>query len=115
MSNDAFVTRMVRDHVMQVELGSRLDNSNAPAMLKLITDSLSEGVQFIILDCANVELMSSAGVGSILGSVESLRQNNGDIVLCNLSDQARRVLEVLDLLEYLTVKPTSQEADAHCN
>jgi anti-sigma B factor antagonist len=115
MSNDAFVTRVVRDHVMHVELGSRLDNSNAPAMLKLITDSLSEGVQFIILDCANVELMSSAGVGSILGSVESLRQNNGDIVLCNLSDQARRVLEVLDLLEYLTVKPTSQEADAHCN
>jgi anti-anti-sigma factor len=114
MAKDGFDVRMIRDHVMLVQLGSRLDNSNAPAMLQLISEGQDKGVKFIILDCQNVELMSSSGVGSILGSVEVLRQNDGDIVLCNLSNQAERVLQVLDLLGYLTVTATPQEADAHC-
>jgi anti-anti-sigma factor len=105
---------MLRDHVMHVDLGTRLDNSNAPAMLQIIHDGQGQGVQYFILDCAHVELMSSAGVGAVLGSVEALRQNNGDIILCSLSAQTRRVLEVLDLLEYLTVKADCNEAAAFC-
>ena len=109
-----FDVQMLRDHVSKVTLGNRLDNSNAPAMLQLINETKDKGVRFIILNCQNVELLSSAGVGSILGSVDNLRQANGDIILCNLSPQVRRVLEVLDLHEYLTIALTQTEAEAIC-
>ena len=114
MNDNSFDVQLLRDHVSKVTLGTKLDNSNAPSMLKLITEAQAQGVQFIIIDCQHIEVMSSAGVGSILGSVEALRQVNGDIILCNLSAQAQRVLQVLDLLDYLTVTPSQEEAEALC-
>lgn len=114
MTRHTFDVQLLRDHVSRVTLGPKLDNSNAPFMLQLISESQANGIQYIIMDCRHIELMSSAGVGSILGSVETLRQMNGDLILCNLSAQARRVLEVLDLLNYLTIATSHEEALTLC-
>lgn len=114
MTHPPFETKRIRDHVLRVSVGTRLDNSNATAMLELIHRARSEGVRFLILDCQSLQFLSSAGVGSILGAVDGLRQEGGDIILCGLPDQPRRVLEVLDLLEYLAVSPSLAEAEARC-
>ena len=109
-----FTTRVLKDDVLWVKAGTHLDNSNAPSLLGLLADASTKGIRFIIIDLGQVQLLSSAGVGAILGSVETLRQSGGDIVLCEVSEAARRVLEVLDLLDYLTVVASQDEAVARC-
>ena len=88
--------------------GRVLDNTNAHEMTDAICRAQSEGFRFIIVDMRQLELLSSAGVGSILGTVEVSRDTGGDIVLCGPNEKIVHVLEVLDLCDYLTVKSQEQ-------
>lgn len=91
-----------------------LDNNNAHEMVDLISSAQSDGFKFIIIDLADLEFISSAGVGSILGTVESSRELGGDILLCNASPSVLHVFTVLDLTDYLTIKSDEKEAAAAC-
>jgi anti-anti-sigma factor len=84
--------------------GRALDNSNAPEMSQMMETSLAEGYKYIIIDMQDMEFLSSAGVGSILGSIEASREVGGDIVLMNVPQKIAHVLEILDLCEYLTIR-----------
>jgi anti-sigma B factor antagonist len=94
--------------------GKRLDNTNAHEMVNAITAAQKDGYRFIIVDMSDLEVLSSAGVGSILGTVETSREMQGDIILCNVSSTILHVLQVLDLADFLTVKTTVQDAVATC-
>lgn len=102
------------DTTLLIETGTSLDNSNAHEMVNLITSAQSRGFINVILDMAALEFLSSAGVGSILGTVEMFREQGGDIYLCNLSENIRHVLEVLDLTDYLSIPANRREAAEVC-
>jgi anti-anti-sigma factor len=84
--------------------GKVLDNTNAHEMTEAICKAQDEGFKNIIIDMRELEFLSSAGVGSILGTVEVSRDVGGDIVLCAPTDKIVHILEVLDLREYLTIR-----------
>jgi stage II sporulation protein AA (anti-sigma F factor antagonist) len=90
--------------------GRVLDNTNAHDMTEAICGAQADGFKNIIIDMRQMEFLSSAGVGSILGSVEASRDVGGDIVLMGPSQKIVHILEVLDLCDYLTLK-TQDEAE----
>ena len=114
MSNDHFEKQTLRDDVLLLKLGQKLDNNNAHEMVEAITTALDSGFRYMIVDMAALEFLSSAGVGSFLGTVESARSTGGDIILCNVSDNIKHVLTVLDVADYLTIKPDRREAEQLC-
>jgi anti-anti-sigma factor len=91
-----------------------LDNNNAHEMSEAILKAQSEDRKYIILDLSALEFISSAGVGSILGSVGSSRAVGGDIVICNVSDKIRHIFEILDLCDFLTMVPDEAAAREIC-
>jgi anti-anti-sigma factor len=93
--------------------GRALDNGNAHEMSEIIESSLADGYKYIIIDMKDMEFLSSAGVGSILGSIEASREAGGDIVLQNVPQRVLHILEILDLCDYLTIK-TGEGADKVC-
>jgi len=103
--------QVVRDDVLLIDAGTTLDNDNAHTVVSMITSAHSRGFKYIIMEMARLEFLSSAGVGAILGTVELFRDDGGDILLCNLSDNIKHVLEVLDLQEYLTIVSNREEAE----
>ena len=109
------ITRyVITDETLVVKTSRMLDNNNAYVMAETITSAQAKGYKFIIIDMAGLEFLSSAGVGSILGTVETSREMGGDVILCNLSGTILHVLEVLDLADYLTIRPTEKEALTLC-
>jgi len=91
-----------------------LDNNNAHEMSEAIVQAQSEGYKYIILNLSTLDFMSSAGVGSILGSVESSRGMGGDIILCHASDKIRHIFEILDLCDFLTIVENEEAAMGMC-
>jgi anti-anti-sigma factor len=91
-----------------------LDNNNAHEMSEAIAKAQSEGRKYVILDLSALEFISSAGVGSILGSVGSFRAMGGDIILCNASEKIRHIFEILDLCDFLTIVPDEASARELC-
>lgn len=114
MSEEIFAKRALQDNVLQIDTGSMLDNNNAHEMVVAISEALEAGYHNVILNMEQLEFLSSAGVGSILGTVETAREAGGDIILCNASPTIIHVLEVLDLADYLTVMADQNEAMAAC-
>jgi anti-anti-sigma factor len=106
--------KKIDDSTITIYPEKTLDNNNAHEMSEAIVQAQGDGFKFIILDFSGLEFISSAGVGSILGSVEIARGAGGDIILCNASDKIRHIFEILDLCEYLTIVETDEAAVGIC-
>lgn len=105
-----FRTEIIGDSIFLIHSGNILDNNNAHEMFELISNAQSEGMNRIILNMQDLEFLSSAGVGSLIGTVDVSRGAGGDIILCNVGDSILHILEVLDLTSYLTVAENKQAA-----
>lgn len=110
MSINEISTKTLNDFTLVISPGTRLDNNNAHEMIEMINQAQSDGYKFIFIDMVNLEFISSAGVGVILGTIDNSRGQGGDIVIYNASDTIIHVFEVLDLLSYLTIKDSEEKA-----
>ena len=109
MSDSKIIQQQVSDNSLNLKTATVLDNSNAHEMIEILTDAHKRGFINIVIDMSDLGFISSAGVGSILGTVELFREAGGDIILCNLTPSVVHVLEVLDLTDYLTVRNELKE------
>ena len=83
-------------------------------MVDIINVILEKNCKFIIVDMTALEFISSAGVGSILGTLSTARDQGGDIVLYGLSEAVKHIFKILDLLDYLTIKDNYNEVSDFC-
>lgn len=58
----------------------------------------SSGSTKIVTDLGKVNLISSAGVGALVGGAKTLREVGGDLKLANLSERTHNVLVVITRL-----------------
>ena len=106
--------KQVDESVVIISPEKVLDNNNAHEMSEAIMQAQSEGFKYIVLNLSRLDFISSAGVGAILGSVESSRSSGGDIILCNASAKIRHIFEILDLCDFLTIVENEEAAMGMC-
>ncbi len=104
MENADISKQAIGRDTVRISPGKVLDNSNAHRMVDTITDAQAQGFKFILIDMTELEFLSSAGVGSILGTIEISRETGGDIILCNVPETVRHVLKALDIEDFLTIQ-----------
>ena len=114
MGKSEIKSEILNDHTILIDPGKTLDNDNAYELVDVITGAQERGYKFVILDMSETEFISSAGVGSILGTIETSREAGGDIIICNASENIIHILDVLDLTDYLTVRDTMENAMILC-
>ncbi|HLO66707.1 MAG TPA: STAS domain-containing protein [Holophaga sp.] len=64
----------------------------------------------ILLDCRSLNYISSAGLGAIMGLIETVRENGGDILLCNLAENVFAIFDTLGFTQLYRVFPTDVDA-----
>jgi stage II sporulation protein AA (anti-sigma F factor antagonist) len=106
--------KQVDESVVMISPEKVLDNNNAHEMSEAIIQAQSEGYKYIILNLSTLDFISSAGVGSILGSIESSRGMGGDIILCHVPAKIRHIFEILDLCDFLTIVADREAAMSMC-
>ncbi len=67
----------------------------------------------IILDLANVDYISSAGLGVIFTIRKFLKENGGELLFCNIKPQIRRLFEIVNALPKESLFKDAEEADAY--
>ncbi len=63
----------------------------------------------ILIDCKNLDYISSAGLGALMGVIETVKNNGGDIKLCNTSPSVYRVFDILGFTELFKIYPSLEE------
>lgn len=76
---------------------------------------VQEGRYTILLDCRLLNYISSAGLGAIMGLIETVRENGGDILLCSLQKNVFEIFDTLGFTELYRVFATEGEALQYLN
>jgi anti-sigma B factor antagonist len=64
----------------------------------------------IVVSCAELKYIASAGLGALMGVIEEIRTNGGDIRLADLNETVRNIFEILGFNHLYRIFPSEVEA-----
>jgi anti-sigma B factor antagonist len=97
------------DQVMVLDLSGELDAHTAPEFEAALELALAGGHSRLIVNGAELQYVSSAGLGVFMAFVEPLRASSGDLKIAALPP---RVYEVFDLLGFPLIFDMHESEDA---
>jgi anti-sigma B factor antagonist len=89
-----------------------LDAHTAPEFEKAIEQAVQEGHVRLVVDCARLTYISSAGLGVFMSFLEDVRERGGDLKVAALDANVYQVFEVLGFPALLDIEPTVEDAIA---
>ena len=92
-------------NVTLVEVSGRIDSMNANQLGEALSTEIDNGHINMVLDLANVEYMSSAGLREIVSALKKVR-GRGDVRIAQPSHRVREVLEMAGLDTIFQIFPT---------
>lgn len=89
--------------VSVLSLSGYLDAHTAPQFEKAIQQEVDARRVRILVDCAGLTYISSAGLGVFMSFIEDVREAGGDIKLCSLAPAVFQVFEILGFPELFEI------------
>ena len=87
-----------------VEISGRIDSSTAPQLEQALKKIIDEGRFRIVVDLADTDFMSSAGLRALIAALKQVRRfNRGDLRLAAISAKVKKAFELAGLLELFQV------------
>jgi anti-sigma B factor antagonist len=94
-----------------IELSGQLDAHTAPEFERFLEQTVrKEGRRRLILDFHDLEYISSAGLGVLMGLIEDVRSGGGDMKLAALPEKIYHVLDLLGFPVVFQIYTTVDEA-----
>ena len=87
---------------LTVKLAGRLDTTTAPELEVALKDSYA-GVEKLVLDFAELEYLSSAGLRVLLGAQKTMIKQ-GEMVVKNVNDTIEEIFEITGFADVLTIE-----------
>jgi anti-sigma B factor antagonist len=64
----------------------------------------------IVVNCSGLSYIASAGLGAIMGAIEEIRGNGGDLRLSELNETVLNIFEILGFNHLYRIFPSEMEA-----
>jgi anti-sigma B factor antagonist len=71
---------------------------------------VEEGRYTLLLNCRDLNYISSAGLGAIMGLIETVREQGGDILLSNLQENVFAIFDTLGFTQLYRVFADEEQA-----
>lgn len=98
MSDEAFFqSSTLDDDILLVKLHGKMDVTTTPEFSQEIEQHFAEGKRRIIIDCAHLGYISSAGVGALVYLQAKLRKQGGEVKLAALQGPVSEVLKIVKI------------------
>lgn len=89
--------------VVTAEVEGRIDSSTAPKLDAKISGELA-GAREFVLDFANVEYISSAGLRVVLAASKVVKGNQGTFKIINTSPLIKEIFDMTGFSEVITIE-----------
>ncbi len=97
--------------IMLIALSGQLDAHTAPEFERFLEERVrNEKKAKLILDFSNLEYISSAGLGVLMGLIEEVRSQSGDMKLIKVPEKIYHVLDLLGFPIVFEVLPQLDDA-----
>lgn len=91
-------------------LNGRMDSNTAPVFEKHILGRIEGGDTDLVVDFADVDFVSSAGLRVMLMAAKRIKAAKGRMIVCGLNEGITKVFEVSGFMAIFTVHPTREDA-----
>jgi anti-sigma B factor antagonist len=105
LANSFSVGRSREGDISVLSLHGYLDAHTAPQFEKAIQEEYDGGRFRIIVNCAGLTYISSAGLGVFMSFIEDVRAANGDIKICSVTETVYQVFEILGFPSLFDILP----------
>jgi anti-anti-sigma factor len=99
-----------QDDVPIVSINEHLDTVSAPQFHARLLGLINAGERRLIVDCAQLEYVNSAGLKVFLLAAKELDSLGGQLVLCALSPSVLMVFETIGLTRIMNIAGTRDDA-----
>lgn len=86
-----------------------LDSVNGNRFRREINDLVESGVKTVLIDCRDVEVMDSSGLGALVMALKTLRGAGGRLSFCSMNAQLMMVLELTGMDDVFEVFANQDE------
>ena len=98
--------------VVVAVVAGEVDASTAPGLQEKFDELLAEGQQNFVIDLSDVGFMDSSGLAALVQLFKRVRIGHGDVRLCGLQPEVRRVFELTRLERVFDLFPDRGQAVA---
>jgi len=96
----------------RIVIRGQVDASSAIILEKVIKDAYDAKRFRILIDCSDLEYISSAGLGVFISFLEDFREVDGNFVFCNMQKNVFDTFQILGLHQIMDILPSENEAIA---
>ena len=100
---ECVITREQRDQLDILHLDGSLDAYSFPKLESALNELRESKRYHVILDCANLDYISSAALGALIGFARRSREQKGDLKLARLSPKIFNIVELLGFHKILDI------------
>lgn len=95
-----YIRSRVIDRVVVIYPKGHLDAHNVGRVEKEILKHIGNEHIYIVFNCRDLNYISSAGMGIIMSYLDEVREKEGDIKFCGVSEQ---LYEIFDLVDFTAI------------
>ena len=96
------IDKQLNGSELTLALNGRLDTTTAPELEAVIKENLA-GVTNLVMDFAELEYLSSAGLRVILSAQKTMNKQ-GEMVIRNVNETINEVFEINGFIDILTIE-----------
>jgi len=97
-------------HIALILIDGDIDASSSIQLDECLNKQLDNKQLNVVIDCSNLNYISSAGLGVFMSYIEEFSSSNQKFVLFGLSEKVHNVFEMLGLDQLMNITPTKSEA-----
>ena len=98
--------------IVIIELTGSLETEQCDYFFSGVENRIREGDRKLILDCSNLDYISSMGLGTLLRTHARMKKQGGNVTLAAVHGVVADVLRVVRLEKIFHLYPTVEEAVA---
>jgi anti-anti-sigma factor len=99
--------------MFNVGVTGRIDTETHAFFQKKLQPIIDKKAKNVLVDMAGVTYISSAGLSAIFQLMKKLKESGGELLLCNLQPQIRKVFDIIKALPTTNIFASVKEADAY--
>lgn len=81
-------------NVKVLELTGILDGIRGNELRREVSGIVANGTDILLLDMKEVKFIDSSGLGALVSAMQIVRNANGKLFVCSISDQVRMLFEL---------------------
>ncbi len=86
-----------RDNITILRVSGRLEINQALELEETINSHINQGEKFFVFDLGDVHYLSSSGIRVFIATMRQLKENNGRMILANLTPNVHKTLKIVEL------------------